>query len=100
MLNNAERPPVFAEDGQTVLYPEGPLAHFNEVDEGAGVDALVTNHCWHALGLDFLTMLHDVRWGEHSKGDGLDEFVWLLQISGAAPPNHFVGGFARTTSER
>ena len=72
--------------------------HFNEVDECAGVDALVTNRCWKALGLDPSTTLHDVRWGEHYKGDGAAganrRFVWLLQISGAAPANHFVDGYA------
>jgi hypothetical protein len=30
----------------------------------------------------------------------LDEFIWLLQISGAAPANHFIGGYAGATSER
>ncbi len=100
LLNNAERPPVFAEGTAEELYPGGPLVHFNEVDECAGVDALVTNHCWTALGIDPSTTLHDVRWGEHYKGDGLDEFVWLLQISGAAPANHFIGGYAGATSDR
>ena len=37
LLNNTERPPVFAEATQTELYPRGPLVHFNEVDECAGV---------------------------------------------------------------
>jgi hypothetical protein len=86
--------------------------HFNEVDECAGVDALVTNRCWKALDLDPSTTLHDVRWGEHYKGDGgngsgksggaskIDDFVWLLQISGAAPANHFVDGYAGARSER
>ena len=100
MLNNADRPPVFAEGTNEELYPGGPLVHFNEVDECAGVDALVTNRCWSALGLDPSTTLHDVRWGEHYKGDGLDEFVWLLQISGAAPASHFVDGYAGAKSER
>jgi len=80
------------------------VVHFNEVDECAGTDALITNRCWKALGLDPSTTLHDVRWGEHYKGDGpggkIDAFVWLLQISGAAPANHFVGGYAGATSER
>ena len=100
LLNNADRPPVFAEGTETELYAGGPLPHFNEVDECAGVDALVTNRCWGALGLDPSTTLHDVRWGEHYKGDGLDAFVWLLQISGAAPANHFVDGYAGARSER
>jgi L-fucose isomerase and related proteins len=100
LLNNADRPPAFSADGAKELYPGQPLVHFNEVDECAGIDALVTNRVWNALGLDPSTTLHDVRWGEHYSGEGLDEFVWLLQISGAAPPNHFVGGFAGATSER
>jgi hypothetical protein len=100
MLNNADRPPVFAEGTSEELYPGGPLVHFNEVDECAGVDALITNRCWTALGLDPSTTLHDVRWGEHYKGQDLDAFVWLLQISGAAPANHFVGGYAGASSKR
>ncbi len=100
LLNNAERPPVYAEGTGRELYAGGPLPHFNEVDECAGVDALVTNRVWTALGYDPSTTLHDVRWGEHYRGDGLDDFVWVLQISGAAPPNHFVGGYAGAISER
>ena len=100
LLNNADRPPVFAEGTKEELYPGGPLVHFNEVDECAGMDALITNRCWSALGLDPSTTLHDVRWGEHYKGDGLDDFVWVLQISGAAPANHFEGGYAGARSER
>ncbi|MGA2753573.1 MAG: fucose isomerase [Terracidiphilus sp.] len=139
MLNNSDRPPVHAEGTTTELYAGQPLPHFNEVDECAGVDALVTNLCWKALGLDPSTTLHDVRWGEHYKGETgsgqgaagsgktaaspdktatgsrkgaagsgktaaspkhIDAFVWLLQISGAAPANHLVGGYAGAVSER
>jgi hypothetical protein len=104
LLNNADRPPVFADGGKEELYAGGPLVHFNEVDECAGMDALVTNRCWTALGLDPSTTLHDVRWGDHYKGDGasgdLDTFVWVFQISGAAPANHFAGGYAGAKSER
>jgi hypothetical protein len=106
MLNNADRPPVYAEGTKDELYAGGPLVHFNEVDECAGVDALITNRVWTALGLDPSTTLHDVRWGEQYKGAGangsgsLDDFVWLLQISGAAPANHFVDGYAGAKSER
>jgi hypothetical protein len=100
LLNNTDRPPVFAEGTNEELFAGGPLVHFNEVDECAGADALITNLCWKALGLDPSTTLHDVRWGEYYKGDGVDDFVWLLQISGAAPANHFVGGYAGASSER
>jgi len=105
MLNNLDRPPVYAEGTRNELYAGGPLPHFNEVDECAGIDVLITNKCWKALGLDPSTTLHDVRWGEHYKGEGngsgkIDDFVWLLQISGAAPANHLVGGYAGAISER
>ncbi len=99
LLNNADRPPVYAENGEE-LYPSAALPHFNEVDEGCGLDALVTNWCWSALGLDPSTTLHDVRWGEHYRGDGIDDFVWVLQISGAAPASHFIDGYAGASSER
>jgi hypothetical protein len=100
LLNNADRPPVFAEATGQELYRGAPLPHFNEVDECAGVDQLITVRCWTALGLDPSTTLHDLRWGEHYKGEGIDDFVWLLQISGAAPANHLVNGYQGARSER
>lgn len=100
LLNNPDRPPVFhAETGQE-LFAGQALPHFNEVDEGAAVDALVTNRVWTAMGLEPSTTLHDLRYGEHFTGAGLDAFVWLLQISGAAPASHFVEGYAGAISER
>ena len=99
LLNNVDRPPAFDAAGRE-LYAGRALPHFNEVDEGAGVDAVVTNRCWTALGWDPATTLHDVRWGEHYSGDGVDAFVWLLQISGAAPASHFVNGYAGASSMR
>jgi hypothetical protein len=100
MLNNAVRPPVFAEGTTEELFAGAPVVHFNEVDECAGADAMITNRCWKALALDPSTTLHDVRWGERYKGEGLDAFVWLLQISGAAPASHFVDAYAGAKSER
>lgn len=99
LLNNVERPPVFAKDGRE-LYPGAPLPHFNEVDECAGLDSLVTNRVWTAMHLDPATTLHDVRWGEHYTGNGIDDFVWVFQISGAVPASHLAGGYAGARSER
>lgn len=100
LLNNVERPPVFDSARGQELYAGQALPHFNEVDECAGVDALVTNRLWRAMGLDPATTLHDVRWGEHYSGDGVDDFVWVFEISGAAPASHFIGGYAGAVSER
>ena len=95
LLNNVDRPPVLSRDNRE-LYAGRALPHFNEVDECAGLDALITNRIWTRLGFDPETTLHDVRYGEDYQG----EFVWVLEISGAAPPQHFIGGFAGTVSER
>jgi hypothetical protein len=95
LLNNVDRPPVKAADGR-VLFEGKAIPHFNEVDECAGLDALITNRIWNALGFDPETTLHDVRYGEQYNGD----FVWVFEISGAAPPNHFTGGYAGAVSER
>ena len=100
LLNNVERPPVYHAETGEELYPGQPLPHFNEVDEGAGLDALVTNRVWTAAGLDPATTLHDLRWGEHYRGDGVDDFVWVFEISGAAPASHFIDGYAGARSER
>jgi hypothetical protein len=100
LLNNVERPPVFAEGSHRELYPGEALPHFNEVDECAGLDALVTNGLWKKLGFAPETTLHDVRWGRRFEGDGLDAFVWVLEISGAVPPAHLTGGYRGAVSER
>ena len=100
LLNNVERPPVFTPEGDRELYPGQALPHFNEVDEGAAVDALITNRIWCALGFDPATTLHDVRWGEHWKDENIDDFVWVFLISGAAPASHFINGYAGASSER
>jgi hypothetical protein len=96
LLNNVERPPVSAPGNGRVLYEGKALPHFNEVDECAGLDALVTNRVWLRLGFDPETTLHDVRYGEEFNG----EFVWVYEISGAAPPKHFIGEYAGAVSER
>jgi hypothetical protein len=100
LFNNVDRPPVFHPTSGAELYPGQALPHFNEVDEGAGVDALVTNRVWTALGLDPSTTLHDIRWGRQYSGEGIDDFVWVFEISGAAPASHFVNGYAGAVSER
>jgi hypothetical protein len=94
LLNNVDRPPVMR-DGRE-LYAGEALPHFNEVDECAGLDALVTNRVWKKLGYDPENTLHDLRYGEDFGG----QFVWVFEISGAVPPAHLIGGYAGTVSER
>ena len=100
LLNNVDRPPVYDPETGEELFAGNAVVHFNEVDQGAGVDALVTNRIWRQMGFSPETTLHDVRYGEWYKGDGVDDFVWVFLISGAAPPAHFIDGYAGADSWR
>ena len=100
LFNNVERPPVHHEETGEELFPGQALPHFNEVDECAGLDALITNRIWRELGYSPETTLHDLRWGRQYSDDKLDAYVWVFQISGGAPPAHFKGGYQGTSSER
>lgn len=100
LMNNTDRPPVFSEKGKE-LYRGHALPHFNEVDECAGLDALVTYHLWNKLGMPAENTLHDIRWGAPFRNDGQGEdFVWLFMISGAVPAAHLKGGYQDAVSER
>ncbi|CAN7172120.1 fucose isomerase [Microbacterium sp. LjRoot45] len=96
LLNDPHRPPVRSRDGSRVLWEGRMLPHFNEVDEGVAVDALLTERVWTELGFDPANTLHDIRWGEQYG----DDFVWVFEISGAVPPAHLVDGYAGAVSER
>lgn len=121
LLNNTDRPPVRDPFTRRVLFKGEPLPHFNEVDECAGLDGLVTARLWRALGFPPENTLHDLRWGRRYAGPAfdpalegragrpssveplphaLDDYVWVFLISGAAPPAHFVGGYRGAVSER
>ncbi|MBX3416623.1 MAG: fucose isomerase [Pirellulaceae bacterium] len=100
ILNNSLRPPVKSRDGQKVLYHGEPLPHFNEVDECAGLDALMTYRVHSILRQPPETTLHDIRWGDHDASGTVPDYVWVFLISGGAPPAHFVGGYKGTSSMR
>jgi len=100
MLNNSDRPPVTSRDGRRVLYRGQPLVHFNEVDECAGLDGLMTQRVHNALGQPPENTLHDLRWGDWDATGSTDQYVWVLLISGAAPPAHFIGGWKGASSHR
>src|SRR5690606_33488295 len=59
-LNNGDRPPVTSRDGKRVLYRGQPLPHFNEVDECAGLDGLITYRVHKAMGQPVENTLHDL----------------------------------------
>ncbi|WP_245949412.1 fucose isomerase [Echinicola strongylocentroti] len=99
LLNNVSRPPVFGKNGEE-LFKGKSLPHFNEVDECAGLDGLITTKLWEIQGLPPENTLHDIRWGEEIEFDGRSEFVWVFLISGAAPPAHFINEYKGASSER
>ena len=87
-------------DGQRVLYEGEPLPHFNEVDECAGLDGLMTYRVHRAMGQPVENTLHDLRWGDRDASGTTDEYVWVFLISGSVPPAHFAGGWSGASSER
>jgi len=100
MLNNTDRPPVRSRDGKRVLYEGRPMIHFNEVDECAGLDGLMTFRVHQAMGQPVENTLHDVRWGDYDQSGTVEDYVWVFLISGSAPPAHFIDGWKGASSER
>lgn len=92
-LNNTDRPPVFARDGERELFKGRCIPHFNEVDECAGLDGLMTKIVHDALGQPPENTLHDLRWGDFDASGMVDDYVWVFLISGSAPPAHHIGGW-------
>jgi hypothetical protein len=99
-LNDSVRPPVFSRDGKRELFKGQPIPHFNEVDECAGLDGLLTYRVHKAMGQPVENTLHDLRWGDPDKSGTVQDYVWVFLISGSAPPSHFVDGWAGASSER
>ncbi len=100
LLNNAQRPPVRSRDGRRILFRGRPVTHFNEVDECAGLDGLMTDRIHRAMGQPVENTLHDLRWGDWDASGTVRDYVWVFLISGSAPPAHFVGGWKGASSER
>ena len=99
-LNNTSRPPVKSRDGKRLLFRGQPVPHFNEVDECAGLDGLMTYRVHKAMGQPVENTLHDLRWGDSDPTGTTDDYVWVFLISGSAPPAHFKRGWKNASSER
>jgi hypothetical protein len=87
MLNNSDRPPIRSLKSSSYIKEGNPIVHFNEGDIGSGVPQVLMHEILAHKGLPPETTLHDVRWGIESDG----KFIWVLEISGGAPPAHFGG---------
>lgn len=99
-LNNGERPPVWTRDGSRIIRPGEPIPHFNEVDECAGLDGLMTYRVHKALGQPVENTLHDLRWGDVDQSGTVNDYVWVFLISGSAPPAHHIDGWAGSDGHR
>jgi hypothetical protein len=99
-LNNSVRPPVTSRDGRRVLYEGRPLVHFNEVDECAGLDGLMTYRVHAAMSQPVENTLHDIRWADADRSGTVPDYVWVFLISGSVPPAHLIGGWGGASSER
>jgi hypothetical protein len=99
LLNNSDRPPVKNARGEIIRAGQ-PLPHFNEVDECAGLDGLLTQRVHAALGQPVENTLHDLRWGDWDQSGTTRDYVWVFLISGSAPPAHHVDGYKGTDSMR
>jgi hypothetical protein len=87
MLNNSDRPPVMSKKYGTAIGAKEPIIHFNEGDAGSAVPQILMKDILREKGMAMATTLHDVRWGDYWK----DRFIWVFEISGGAPPEHFGG---------
>ena len=87
MLNNAERPDVKSYETGKIIHRGKAIPHFNEGDIGSGVPQLLMSEIYQKKNMPAETTLHDVRWGREYNG----RFIWVFEISGAAPPAHWDG---------
>jgi L-fucose isomerase-like protein len=92
LLNNDERPEVLNDAGVPIR-PGRAITHFNEVDECAGIDGLLTDQVHRALGQPAENTLHDLRWGDVDRTGKVEGFIWVFEISGAVPAAHNIGGY-------
>ncbi|MFG0259063.1 MAG: fucose isomerase [Phycisphaerales bacterium JB041] len=112
LLNCSDRPPVRATSGPRagqIILEGRPLPHFNEVDECAGLDALITDRVWRAMHLAPDNTLHDIRWSDTDQSNTInpadhpywkDDQIFVFEISGAVPPSHFANSYADATGYR
>jgi len=90
MWNNPDRPEIIGPNGVVVAAGK-PIVHFNEGDIGSGLIQVVMGDVAKRRQLPLANTLHDVRWGLQLPNG---RWVWVLLISGAAPPEHF-GGWSK-----
>jgi hypothetical protein len=91
MLNNSDRPDIVNPDNREAINKGLPIVHFNEGDVGSAVPQVLMHDILVKKGMSPETTLHDVRWGDLWK----NEFVWVFEVSGGAPPAHW-GGWEKT----
>ena len=94
MLNNDDRPPVKTADGKADPRRQGDRRISTRSTNAPASTRLFTNRVHRALGQPVETTLHDIRWGDADRSGTAKDYVWVFEISGAAPPAHHIGGWA------
>ncbi|MEZ6192835.1 MAG: hypothetical protein R3C45_16305 [Phycisphaerales bacterium] len=64
------------------------------------LDALMTFRVHKALKQPVENTLHDLRWGDADASGTVDDYVWVLLISGSAPPAHHINGWRGSDGHR
>ena len=100
LLNNTERPPVFHETTGLDCSPARRCRTSTRSTNAPAWTRLVTNGSGANSATRPKTPSTTCAGGGTTVGGGVDDYVWVFLISGAAPAAHFVGGYAGASSER
>jgi len=103
LLNNPHRPPVTSLVTGNFIRPGRAIPNMNEVDQGCGVDLVLSDLIWNAFGEDPSANQEDVRWSRPYSGEAMsstgrkvkldNEEVWVELLSGSAPASQFAKGY-------
>ncbi len=120
LLNSSIRPDVWDPTGSYIIRQGEAIPCFNEVDQGCGVDLILSKRLWdkYSTGIDgmasFSANQEDVRWSRKYTGTASakdtegniknihldDREVWIDELSGSCPADHIKGGWEKTFGNR
>jgi len=108
LLNSTFRPDVEDTDGNVIRKGEA-IPCFNEVDQGCGVDLILSKRLWDAFGENHAANQEDVRWSRNYTGTATykgteiqmdNEDLWVELLSGSCPADHIAGGYKGAEGHR
>ncbi|MEM9399263.1 MAG: hypothetical protein AAF984_03570 [Verrucomicrobiota bacterium] len=93
LLNNVDRPPVYARGTRKEIFSGRAIPFFPDVNEFSAIDALITNNVWNELGFAPETWAYQLYWGLHIDTEENMVFVWTLITPETPPPVHLEDHF-------